>query len=112
MQALALSLRAQTAKRYALCIDDPFYFACALFALFACGKEPVIPANAAPGYLADLSNAYDVALTAADTPRHHVPPASEYPIDPQAPLTLYPSPTTAPPPPLHTTPPHFTPASH
>ncbi len=39
-------LHAHTAVRYALCIDDTFDFACALFALLACGKEPVIPANA------------------------------------------------------------------
>jgi len=35
--ALACWLRQQTDRRYALCIDDPFDFACALFALFACG---------------------------------------------------------------------------
>ena len=41
-------VQTQAAQRYALCIDDPFDFACALFALFACGKEPVIPANSTP----------------------------------------------------------------
>ncbi|MFM0420165.1 AMP-binding protein [Paraburkholderia aromaticivorans] len=61
-------LQTQGAQRYALCIDDPFDFACALFALLACGKEPVIPANSTPGYLADLADAYDVVLTDADLP--------------------------------------------
>jgi acyl-coenzyme A synthetase/AMP-(fatty) acid ligase len=57
----------------------------------------------APGYLADLSDAYDVALTDADTPRHGVPPASEYPIDPQAPLTLYTSGSSGAPKPIRKT---------
>jgi acyl-coenzyme A synthetase/AMP-(fatty) acid ligase/3-hydroxymyristoyl/3-hydroxydecanoyl-(acyl carrier protein) dehydratase len=61
-------VQTQGAQRYALCIDDPFDFACALFALLACGKEPVIPANSTPGYLADLADAYDVVLTDADLP--------------------------------------------
>lgn len=43
--ALIALVQTRDAQRYALCIDDPFDFACALFALFACGKEPVIPAN-------------------------------------------------------------------
>ncbi len=62
---LASGLHAHTAVRYALCIDDTFDFACALFALLACGKEPVIPANATPDYLADLAGAYDVMWTDA-----------------------------------------------
>jgi len=33
--SLAAALRLQPARRYALCIDDPFDFACALFALAA-----------------------------------------------------------------------------
>ncbi|WGS49064.1 AMP-binding protein [Paraburkholderia sp. D15] len=61
-------LTTRDARRYALCIDDPFDFACTLFALFACGREPVIPANATPGYLADLADAYDAMLTDADLP--------------------------------------------
>jgi hypothetical protein len=68
VRAIAARLSEQPAQRYALCIDDPFNFACALFALFTCGKEPVIPAHAAPGYLADLSNAYDAVLTDAGMP--------------------------------------------
>ncbi|NDY74791.1 AMP-dependent synthetase, partial [Desulfobacter hydrogenophilus] len=70
VSALVALLQAQDAQRYALCIDDPFDFSCALFALFACGKEPVIPANATPGYLADLADAYDAVLTDADLPHH------------------------------------------
>jgi acyl-coenzyme A synthetase/AMP-(fatty) acid ligase/3-hydroxymyristoyl/3-hydroxydecanoyl-(acyl carrier protein) dehydratase len=66
--ALVALVQTQAAQRYALCIDDPFDFACALFALFACGKEPVIPANSTPGYLADLADAYEVVLTDADLP--------------------------------------------
>ncbi|MFM0626050.1 AMP-binding protein [Paraburkholderia xenovorans] len=66
--ALIALVQTQAAQRYALCIDDPFDFACALFALFACGKEPVIPANSTPGYLADLADAYEVVLTDADLP--------------------------------------------
>ncbi|MEX3635564.1 AMP-binding protein [Paraburkholderia sp. BR14320] len=81
-------------RRCALCIDDPFEFACALFALFACGKEPVIPANATPGYLADLADAYDFLLTDADLPpfvaeTQVVTANTALPIDPRAPLTLY-----------------------
>ncbi|OXC78878.1 AMP-binding protein [Caballeronia sordidicola] len=106
VRAIAARLSEQPARRYALCIDDPFHFACALFALFACGKEPVIPAHAAPGYLADLSNAYDAVLTDADMPA----PASssEYvgflaSIDPHAPLTLYTSGSTGTPKPIRKT---------
>ena len=90
--AIALQLRETPAHRYALCIDDPFDFACALFALFACGKTPVIPANATPGYLADLADAYDAVLTGADVRAHAATQAcAETPlkIDPNAPLTLY-----------------------
>ena len=69
VSTLVTLMQTQDARRYALCIDDPFDFACALFALFACGKEPVIPANATPGYLADLADVYDAVLTDADLPR-------------------------------------------
>jgi acyl-CoA synthetase (AMP-forming)/AMP-acid ligase II/3-hydroxymyristoyl/3-hydroxydecanoyl-(acyl carrier protein) dehydratase len=108
---LVTLMHAQAARRYALCIDDPFDFACALFALFACGKEPVIPANATPGYLADLADAYDAVLTDAD-----LPPAvrdadadathaldTSHTIDPQAPLTLYTSGSSGTPKPIRKT---------
>ncbi|WP_044043775.1 AMP-binding protein [Caballeronia insecticola] len=106
--ALAWWLREQDARRYALCIDDPFDFACALFALFACGKEPVIPASSAPGYLADLADAYDAMLTdddvralaATETARSATAPL---PIDPHAPLTLYTSGSSGSPKPIHKT---------
>jgi acyl-coenzyme A synthetase/AMP-(fatty) acid ligase/3-hydroxymyristoyl/3-hydroxydecanoyl-(acyl carrier protein) dehydratase len=106
--ALMWWLREQPARRYALCIDDPFDFACALFALFACGKEPVIPASSAPGYLADLASAYDAMLTdddiralaATESITRAMPPA---PIDPGAPLTLYTSGSSGTPKPIHKT---------
>lgn len=97
--ALVALVQTQAARRYALCIDDPFDFACALFALFACGKEPVIPANATPGYLADLADAFEVVLRDADLPAFVLGDGGDieaaptaravYPIDPHAPLTLY-----------------------
>ncbi|MFL9994638.1 AMP-binding protein [Paraburkholderia sediminicola] len=111
VSTLVTLMQAQAARRYALCIDDPFDFACALFALFACGKEPVIPANATPGYLADLADAYDAVLTDADLPPAvrdvdadvtHALDAS-HTIDPQAPLTLYTSGSSGTPKPIRKT---------
>ncbi|NML29410.1 AMP-binding protein [Paraburkholderia antibiotica] len=109
--ALIALVQTRAASRCALCIDDPFDFACALFAVFACGKEPIIPANATPGYLADLAGAYDFMLTDADlppcvatTPEHEsaaIHPA--YPIDPHAPLTLYTSGSSGTPKPIRKT---------
>ncbi|MEZ0601512.1 AMP-binding protein [Paraburkholderia sp. IW21] len=105
--ALVALIRTQTAQRYALCVDDPFDFACALFALFACGKEPVIPANATPGYLADLADAYDAVLTDADLPPYGRDitrtQSAAYSIDPQAPLTLYTSGSSGVPKPIRKT---------
>ena len=106
VRAIAARLSEQPARRYALCIDDPFDFACTLFALFACGKEPVIPAHAAPGYLADLSNAYDAVLTDADIPALVSRPefvGSSVSIDPRAPLTLYTSGSSGTPKPIRKT---------
>ncbi|MGF6968552.1 acyl-CoA synthetase (AMP-forming)/AMP-acid ligase II/3-hydroxymyristoyl/3-hydroxydecanoyl-(acyl carrier protein) dehydratase [Paraburkholderia sp. WC7.3g] len=105
--ALIELVRTHDAPRCALCIDDPFEFACALFALFACGKEPVIPANATPGYLADLADAYDFLLTDADLPAF-VPATRAaahiaHPIDPHAPLTLYTSGSSGMPKPIRKT---------
>jgi acyl-CoA synthetase (AMP-forming)/AMP-acid ligase II/3-hydroxymyristoyl/3-hydroxydecanoyl-(acyl carrier protein) dehydratase len=104
-------VQTQAARRYALCIDDPFDFACALFALFACGKEPVIPANATPGYLADLADAYDAMLTDADLPpfarqagaNGSATVGTGHLIDPQAPLTLYTSGSSGSPKPIRKT---------
>ena len=105
--ALMSLVQSLAAQRYALCIDDPFDFACALFALFACGKEPVIPANATPGYLADLAEAYDAILTDATLPPHTqadaFAPAHNTRIDPQAPLTLYTSGSSGRPKPIRKT---------
>ncbi|MEM5456768.1 AMP-binding protein [Paraburkholderia phytofirmans] len=108
-------VQTQAAQRYALCIDDPFDFACALFALFACGKEPVIPANSTPGYLADLADAYEVVLADADLPPFAAAVEGKadaaaahtfratYAIDPQAPLTLYTSGSSGRPKPIRKT---------
>jgi acyl-CoA synthetase (AMP-forming)/AMP-acid ligase II/3-hydroxymyristoyl/3-hydroxydecanoyl-(acyl carrier protein) dehydratase len=104
--AIAAYLSKPPAQRYALCIDDPFNFACALFALFACGKEPVIPAHAAPGYLADLSNAYDAVLTDADMPALLADSECvgySASIDPHAPLTMYTSGSSGAPKPIRKT---------
>ncbi|MGF6900683.1 AMP-binding protein [Paraburkholderia sp. GAS348] len=111
VSALVALMQTQDAQRFALCIDDPFDFACALFALFACGKEPVIPANATPGYLADLADAYDAVLTDADLTQGarnadaaatHAPGAA-HTIDPQARLTLYTSGSSGTPKPIRKT---------
>jgi acyl-coenzyme A synthetase/AMP-(fatty) acid ligase/3-hydroxymyristoyl/3-hydroxydecanoyl-(acyl carrier protein) dehydratase len=102
--ALASRFAAMRERRYALCIDDPYDFACALFALFAAGKEPVIPANATAGHLADLSEAFDVVLRDADlgTDREQRP-APALTIDAHAPLTLYTSGTSGAPKPIRKT---------
>jgi 4-coumarate--CoA ligase (photoactive yellow protein activation family) len=105
----AAALRGRPEQRYALCLDDPFDFACTLFALLACGKEPVIPANATPGYLADLSSAYDCLLTDTDLAaldRDAVPqdaPPGGWTIDPNARLTLFTSGSSGAPKPVRKT---------
>jgi acyl-CoA synthetase (AMP-forming)/AMP-acid ligase II len=113
VSTLVALIRTQDAQRYALCIDDPFDFACALFALFACGKEPVIPANATPGYLADLADAYDAVLTDADLAHDgrdagadaddNLARNTSHTIDPHAPLTLYTSGSSGTPKPIRKT---------
>ncbi|CAE6779589.1 AMP-binding protein [Paraburkholderia aspalathi] len=107
VSTLVTLMQTQDARRYALCIDDPFDFACALFALFACGKEPVIPANATPGYLADLADVYDAVLTDADLPLGvrdaDADADASHTIDPQAPLTLYTSGSSGAPKPIRKT---------
>lgn len=99
--AIAARLTPRAEQRFALCADDPYTFACALFGLFIAGKEPVIPASSAPGYLADLSEAYDAVLTDADivamsidapataTTTAPATTTATCTIDPNAPLTLY-----------------------
>jgi acyl-coenzyme A synthetase/AMP-(fatty) acid ligase len=106
---LAAALRGQPAKRYALCLDDPFDFACTLFALLASGKEPVIPANATPGYLADLADAYDCLFTVADLTTlereaaGQDEPSGAWAIDPLARLTLFTSGSSGAPKSVHKT---------
>jgi 4-coumarate--CoA ligase (photoactive yellow protein activation family) len=105
----AAALRGRPEQRYALCLDNPFDFACTLFALLACGKEPVIPANATPGYLADLSSAYDCLLTDTDLAaldRDAVPqdaPPGGWAIDPNERLTLFTSGSSGAPKPVRKT---------
>lgn len=107
--SLVAALRARPSQRYALCLDDSFDFACMLFALLACGKEPVIPANATPGYLADLSGAYDCLFTGADLAaleRDAVAQdavAANLAVDPNARLTLFTSGSSGAPKPVHKT---------
>ncbi len=105
---LAWWLREQADRRYALCIEDPYDFACALFALLACGKEPVIPATAARGYLADLAGAYDAVLTDNDVralaaAHTNGAGASSLQIDPHTLLTLYTSGSSGAPKPIRKT---------
>jgi acyl-coenzyme A synthetase/AMP-(fatty) acid ligase/3-hydroxymyristoyl/3-hydroxydecanoyl-(acyl carrier protein) dehydratase len=106
VRACAAALRARPAWRVALCIDDPFEFACALFALLACGKEPVIPASSNPAYLAALAGAYDAIVTDADLSSlvtAHESHTGLLPIDPLARLTLYTSGSSGTPKPINKT---------
>lgn len=99
----------RAANRYALCIDDPFAFACALFALLASGKAVVIPASSAPAYLASIAQAYDSALTDGDMAgiigqaAQPAGAALPRPIAPHAPITLYTSGSSAAPKAIHKT---------
>lgn len=63
---IAARLRRQPGRRFALWSEDPYVFACALFGVLSVGKVPVIPANPTPGYLAELSDAYDAVLDDRD----------------------------------------------
>jgi acyl-coenzyme A synthetase/AMP-(fatty) acid ligase/3-hydroxymyristoyl/3-hydroxydecanoyl-(acyl carrier protein) dehydratase len=92
MAVFAGWLERQSGPRVAICLDDPFDFACALFAVLVCGKEPVIPSVSTPAYLAMLGDCYDVLLTAAQLPEleRWAPAALRmHAIDAAAPLTLY-----------------------
>ncbi|KUY56867.1 AMP-binding protein [Burkholderia sp. RF2-non_BP3] len=62
--AIARLVEASGARRVAICTDDPYEFACALFAVAAVHGEVVIPASSAPGYLDALAHAYDLVLDA------------------------------------------------
>jgi len=92
---IAERVRSRPARRFALWSDDPYVYACALFGLLAAGKEPVIPANATPGYLADLSHAYDAVLDDSELAAWcaHASPLPRVgagaAIDVNAPLTLF-----------------------
>lgn len=100
----AAAFARQPAVRYALCIDDPFDFTCALFALFASGKHVVIPASAAPAYLDTLADAFDGLVTDADLAAMGAhAEAAIGAIDPHAPITLYTSGSTGTPKPIHKT---------
>nr|WP_240324396.1 AMP-binding protein [Trinickia diaoshuihuensis] len=92
MAAYVSWLELQAGQRIALCLDDPFEFACALFAALACGKEPIVPSTSTPAYLAMLGPCYDVLLTAAELPVVDACVEAQMygrGIDPNAPLTLY-----------------------
>lgn len=92
MARYACWLQAHAGQRVAVCLDDPFEFVCALFAVLACGKEPIVPSTSAPAYLAMLGPSYDAMLSAAQMPSIDacdVAPLPEGRIDAQAPMTLY-----------------------
>lgn len=106
---IAARMRTQPDVRFVLWSDDPYLFVCALLGLLAAGKEPVIPANAAPGYLAELSDAYDAVLDenelaawCADTAAVH-PDKPVMAIDANAPLTLFTSGSSGTPKAVHKT---------
>jgi 4-coumarate--CoA ligase (photoactive yellow protein activation family) len=107
--AIAEVLRLHPEQRFALCIDNAFDFACALFAVLMCGKEPVIPANATPGYLGGLSDAYDILLTDAgmaallSESMQPVEPSCAGVIAPNARMTLFTSGSSGPPKPVRKT---------
>lgn len=104
---LASQFRTIDGQRVALSIADPYTFASVLFALFACAKEPVIPANATPGHLADLREGYDALLTDADVAAMEAGAVRACPqtaaIAPHAPLTLYTSGSSGAPKPVRKT---------
>ncbi|SAL78319.1 AMP-dependent synthetase/ligase [Caballeronia choica] len=103
--AMAETLGARAGVRHALCIDDPFDFVCAMFALLACGKQPVIPASNSPDYLAGLSDGFDALITGDDLPELCVSgaPAAACSIDARAALTLYTSGSSGAPKPVRKT---------
>ncbi|KVF65409.1 acyl-CoA synthetase family protein [Burkholderia vietnamiensis] len=92
--AIARRVEASGARRVAISTDDPFAFACALFAVAAARAEAVIPASNAAGYLAELAHAYDLVLDApalaacAPAAGGEAAPAART-IDADAAVTLY-----------------------
>ena len=102
--ACAAVFAGQSAARYALCVEDPFDFTCALFALLACGKHVVIPASAAPAYLDTLDGAFDALINDASLAAMYVHAAVAVgAVDPHAPITLFTSGSTGMPKPIHKT---------
>ncbi|RQH05729.1 AMP-binding protein [Paraburkholderia dinghuensis] len=106
---IAARLRRLPGRRFALWSDDPYVFACALFGLLLAGKVPVIPANPTPGYLAELSDAYDAVLDGSDLAAwcadavQFPPYESDDVIDAKASLTLFTSGSSGTPKAVHKT---------
>ncbi|PRE58113.1 acyl-CoA synthetase family protein [Burkholderia multivorans] len=75
---VAQAVETHGARRVAICTDDPYAFACALFGVAAARAEVVIPGSHAPGYLDDLAHAYDLMLDASTlaTCMHDAKPAA------------------------------------
>ncbi len=93
VSALAYALQSQHYRhrtRWALCIGDPFDFACGLFALLAAGKHIVLPANHKPAALAQLTGLYDSVLDSVEglLELGVGKGCAELTIDPRAPLSL------------------------
>ncbi len=82
--------RYKNRTRWALCIGDSFDFACGLFALFAAGKQVVLPANHKPAALAQLTGLYDSVLDNVERLLGcgGSKGCAELTIDPHAPLSL------------------------
>lgn len=94
--AVAAHLNTQAGSRVALCLDDPFDMACALFATWAAGKTPVILPNTLAQTRETLAFAYDLTLepqtlTALDTSVRADAPAS---LAPTCEVVLYTSGST------------------